>query len=101
MSHREPELKHYPLEIQKRHNCRNYNKCMQIEFDTDKREKTLMERGLDFARAAEVFAGVTVTIEDARQEYDEARFITVGLLDCRTVSFWSGRRAARLAALSA
>ena len=69
---------------------------MQIEFDTDKREKTLMERGLDFARAAEVFAGVTVTIEETRQEYDEARFITVGLLDGRTVVLvWTPRGEAR------
>ena len=58
---------------------------MQIEFDSDKREITLMERGLDFARAAEVFAGVTLTVEDARRNYGEARFITVGLLDGRTV----------------
>ena len=31
---------------------------MQIEFDPDKRDKTLTLRGLDFAQAAEVFAGV-------------------------------------------
>ena len=30
---------------------------MQIEFDPDKRDKTLMQRGLDFAHAGEVFAG--------------------------------------------
>jgi len=29
---------------------------MFIEFDTDKRTKTLAERGLDFARAGDVFA---------------------------------------------
>ncbi len=39
---------------------------MQIEFDPDKRDKTLAERGLDFAQAGEVFAGVNVTAEDAR-----------------------------------
>ena len=47
---------------------------MQIEFDSDKRHKTLTERGLDLARAGEVFAGVTVTAEDARFDYNEPRF---------------------------
>ena len=42
---------------------------MQIEFDPDKRDKTLAERGLDFAQAGEVFAGVNVTAEDARFDY--------------------------------
>ena len=37
---------------------------MQIEFDPDKRDKTLAERGLDFAQAGEVFAGVNVTAEE-------------------------------------
>ena len=32
---------------------------MKIEFDPDKREATLKDRGLDFADAAEVFDGVT------------------------------------------
>lgn len=30
---------------------------MQIEFDDTKRDTTLTVRGLDFARAAEIFAG--------------------------------------------
>ena len=38
---------------------------MQIEFDTEKREKTLAERGLDFARAGEVFLSPCMTIADA------------------------------------
>lgn len=50
---------------------------MQIEFDTDKRDKTLAERGLDFARAAEVFASVCITIPDERQDYGEPRLTTV------------------------
>ena len=49
---------------------------MQIEFDPDKRDKTLAERGLDFAQAGEVFAGVNVTAEDARFDYGETRFTT-------------------------
>jgi len=56
---------------------------MQIEFDPDKRDKTLAERGLDFGRAGEVFAGVNVTAEDARFDYSEPRFTTVRVLDGR------------------
>ncbi|MBU2857699.1 BrnT family toxin [Acidithiobacillus ferrooxidans] len=69
---------------------------MRIEFDPDKRDKTLAERGLDFARAGEVFAGVNVTAEDARFDYGEPRFITVGVLDNRmVVMVWTPRGEAR------
>ena len=43
-----------------------YNKSMQITFDPDKRDKTLIERGVDFADAAAVFAGHHFTGEDTR-----------------------------------
>ena len=65
---------------------------MQIEFDPDKRDKTLAERGLDFAQAGEVFAGVNVTAEDASFDYGEPRFTTVGVLDGRMVILvWTPR----------
>jgi len=56
-----------------------------IEFDPHKRLLTLAERGLDFERAVEVFGGRHVTAEDAREDYSELRFITVGELDARLV----------------
>ena len=58
---------------------------MQIEFDSAKRNKNLVERGLDFARAGEVFKSLHFTGQDTRQNYQEDRFITVGLLDARLV----------------
>ncbi|WP_402720585.1 BrnT family toxin [Janthinobacterium rivuli] len=58
---------------------------MRITFDAAKREKTLRERGLDFARAHEVFDGLTITLPDQRQDYGESRFITAGWLDERLV----------------
>lgn len=58
---------------------------MNLEFDHDKRDKTLQERGLDFARAAEAFVGVHFTGQDTRVDYVEDRFITVGWLDARLV----------------
>ena len=50
---------------------------MKIEFDRAKREATLIHRGLDMARANEIFAGNTITVKDDRMEYGEKRFITV------------------------
>ena len=58
---------------------------MQIEFDAAKREKTLEERGFDFARAVDVFAGKCLTRADTRQNYGEQRFVTAGWLDARLV----------------
>lgn len=52
-----------------------------IEFDEPKREAPLGARGLDMARAGDVFAGSTLTVEDGRRDYGEHRFITVGFLD--------------------
>jgi len=69
---------------------------VQIEYDPDKRQQTMTERGLDFARAVEVFAGRHFTAEDFREDYSEPRFITVGLLDSRMVVMaWTPRGEAR------
>ncbi len=58
---------------------------MRLSWDEAKRQRTLAERGLDFADAAEVFAGITHTFEDTRRAYPERRFVTVGLLRGRLV----------------
>jgi uncharacterized DUF497 family protein len=60
---------------------------MEITFDPVKRDLTLKHRGLDFARAGEVFAGHTATVIDSRFDYGETRFITGGHLDDRLVVF--------------
>jgi uncharacterized DUF497 family protein len=41
---------------------------VKIEFDHAKREATLDNRGLDMARAAEIFVGAALTIADERAE---------------------------------
>ncbi|AXJ95633.1 MULTISPECIES: BrnT family toxin [unclassified Sphingomonas] len=56
-----------------------------ISFDAAKRDKTLRERGLDFADAPRLFAGLTYTRPDERFAYSEPRFQTFGLLDERLV----------------
>lgn len=58
---------------------------MVITFDPAKRDKTLTERGVDFADAAEVFAGPTYTLPDDRFDYPEPRFITIGQMKNRMV----------------
>jgi uncharacterized DUF497 family protein len=58
---------------------------MGITFDPAKRARTLAERGLDFADAAEVFAGTTAEAEDTREDYGETRIMCFGLLRDRLV----------------
>ena len=58
---------------------------MRITYDPAKREKTLADRGLDFADAKIVFASVTLEIEDTRKDYGETRIICYGLLAGRMV----------------
>ena len=58
---------------------------MKILFDPAKRDQTKAERGLDFADARRVFAGVTVEIEDLRRNYGEKRIVCYGLLEGRMV----------------
>lgn len=58
---------------------------MRISYDFAKRGHTLAERGLDFVDAAEVFAGVTVEIEDRRWDYGERRVLCFGHLAGRMV----------------
>jgi uncharacterized DUF497 family protein len=59
--------------------------AVPITFDPAKRGLTLKHRGLDFARAGEVFAGRTITVLDSRFDYGETRFTTAGYLDDRMV----------------
>jgi uncharacterized DUF497 family protein len=65
---------------------------VRITYDPAKREWTLRERGLDFADAAEVFAGRVVTVADMRRDYDEDRYVTFGNLRGRLVVLvWTPR----------
>lgn len=65
---------------------------MGIEYGGQKHAETLEHRGLDFARADEVFSGVIVTIEDDRQDYGEPRYQTLGRLDSDVVMVvWTPR----------
>jgi uncharacterized protein len=69
---------------------------MKITFDPEKRATTLTVRGLDMARADEVFTDLVVTLADDRNDYGEIRFISVGYLDGRMVLVaWTPRGTTR------
>ena len=63
----------------------NYNLSARYTWDKAKRRVNLRKHGIDFADAVQVFDGVTVTIEDTRFDYDETRFLTLGLLRAHVV----------------
>ena len=59
---------------------------MKIEYDQQKRQATLAERGLDFEDAPVIFTSRRrITWPDSRQEYGEPRKITMGELSGRLV----------------
>ena len=69
---------------------------MKIQFDPAKREWTLRNRGLDLAKAGEIFEQFTLTHEDEREDYGEDRFVTYGILDGDLVACaWTQRGDAR------
>jgi uncharacterized DUF497 family protein len=49
-----------------------------IEWDEDKSERNLAERGFDFAFAARIFDGDTIEREDTRRDYGERRMVAIG-----------------------
>lgn len=58
---------------------------MRVSDDPAKRARTLLDRGLDFADALEIFEGLTLEIEDLRRDYGERRIICYGFLQGRLV----------------
>ena len=65
---------------------------MEIEYDPAKRDATLRLRGLDMARADEIFAAEILTVGDSRVDYGETRLLTIGYLQGRMVALiWTPR----------
>jgi uncharacterized protein len=58
---------------------------MFVRFDTEKRQATLDERGLDFLDAVSVIDNAVTTFEDERFTYPEHRMVTFGMLNGRLV----------------
>jgi uncharacterized protein len=67
---------------------------LKLTWDEAKRQATLVDRGLDFAWASELFdaANFNYTIEDLRRDYGERRFICFGAIGGRLcVAVWTPR----------
>jgi uncharacterized DUF497 family protein len=65
---------------------------MELEWDEEKRQRNLRERGLDFADAYGFDLASSVTRVDDRVDYGETRFVTYGLLGGRLhVMCWTER----------
>lgn len=58
---------------------------MRFEWDEEKNQSNQRKHGLNFADVPHVFVGRTLTFEDSRQVYGEARYLTVGSLAGRVV----------------
>ena len=54
---------------------------MDFEYDRAKSDRNAHDRGFDFAFAARVFEGNTVTFQDERRDYGEVRMIAIGEID--------------------
>lgn len=56
---------------------------MKFEWNPEKNEINIRERGLDFADAREMFERNLLVAQDNRKEYGENRFIGVGYIQNR------------------
>jgi uncharacterized DUF497 family protein len=54
---------------------------VRFEWDEDKSDTNLAERGFDFAFASLIFDGPTVEVEDRRLDYGERRVVAIGVAD--------------------
>jgi uncharacterized protein len=55
-----------------------YATTVEFDWDEGKRRANLAKYGLDFTRAAVLFAGAVLRTEDARRDHAERRVIAVG-----------------------
>ena len=54
---------------------------MGFEWDEEKRQENIAERGVDFILACRIFEGATIDAEDERENYRETRFRAIGEVD--------------------
>lgn len=67
---------------------------MELDWDEDKRQRTLRERGLDFAEVASAEWDDALTAEDTREDYGERHFVSlVPIRDRLCVVAWCIRGA--------
>ena len=54
---------------------------MRFEWDPEKSQANLTDRGFDFEFATLIFDGPTLETQDRRQEYREIRIVAAGLVE--------------------
>jgi uncharacterized DUF497 family protein len=59
---------------------------LNIEFDSVKNEKNILERGISFELAADFDLATAKVWTDARKDYGEERFIALGYISNRLFS---------------
>lgn len=65
---------------------------MKIGFDPAKRKRNLAKHGLDLADAEEVLERFCLELLDDREDYGEARWVSIGLLrGAAVVCVWAER----------
>jgi uncharacterized DUF497 family protein len=58
---------------------------VRLEWSEAKRVSNIKKHGIDFADLGALFEDYTLTMEDDRFNYEEQRFVTMGLLEGRVV----------------
>lgn len=57
---------------------------MHIEFNANKNDANIRERGLSFERASDFDFDSAIVKQDVRRPYPEVRYVAVGFLDEQT-----------------
>ena len=73
---------------------------MELEWDEDKRQDALNERGLDFADFQRIEFDTLRTWQDFRNNYGEPRFMSYAYLDDRLHAFCWTRRGSKIRIIS-
>jgi len=58
---------------------------VKFKWDEQKNKANIRKHGLDFADASQIFDGPMLVRLDTRQDYDEERWITIGMTKGRVV----------------
>ena len=73
---------------------------MEMEWDEAKRESNLAKHGLDFTVALELFTDYFMERLDTRQDYNEDRWVALGMIRGMTVVFVYTERGGKLRPIS-
>ena len=74
---------------------------MYFEWDEAKRLANILEHGVDFVDAIEIFTGRFIETEDQRRDYGERRFLVTGEAQSETLRVVYTSRADRCRIISA